>query len=390
MTTVASKGGFHKTLAITRNSDNTSGTMLKTPFLRKSENYSIQVAKFCTNRTPVIHRDFGPVLTIRPLTIQPPLALGVMPIYYTAEDTQFHPKKCYSTTEFVLQLQEFLHRFGFTFFRLGLEPNTFGGFTALELAEQVAPNERATSAFYFTQTNFREVGIVPDNIGYDRYRAGTSEAGARIVTCRLSGDSMLQFVLSPLFAANFFIDVSAAFQRQMGLEPHMFLIEQANGARVFQGFDITSPLVGTRVVPTSSQTFESRFAIENLDERLSLDLQVTFPNSNKILILNGKEEHEYILARFPYNNLKKFTSKLIETSSSVQDIVILDETFGAGLVDLTHGNSDYESNYLLNGDMQQITVSLITRYFEDGEIERIPAVMDDGLWYLRLIFAKKI
>ena len=390
MTAVDSKGGFHKTLSITRNSDNTSGTMLKTPFLRKSENYSIQVASFCTNRTPVIHRDAGPVLTIRPLTIQPPEVLGAMPNYYTTEDTQFHPKNCYSTTEFVLQLQEFLHRFGFTFFRMGLELGTVGGLTAAELAEQVAPNERATSPFYFTQTDYREVLNVAYNLGYDRFREGTSEAGARIVTCRLTGDSMLQFVLSPLFAANFYIEVSAAFQRQMGLEAHLFLIEQANGARVFQNFVPTAAIVATRVVPTSSQTFESQFAIENLDERLSLDLQVTFPNSNKIMVLNGVEEHEYILARFPYNNLKKFTSKLIETDAGTQDTVILDENFGAGLVDLTLGNPNYESNFLLNGDIQQITVSLITRYYEDNKIERIPMVMNDGLWYLRLIFAKKI
>ena len=88
--------------------------------------------------------------------------------------------------------------------------------------------------------------------------------------------------------------------------------------------------------------------------------------------------------------MKNFTSKLIETDAGTQDTVILDENFGAGLVDLTHGNPNYESNFLLNGDIQQITVSLITRYYEDNKIERIPMVMNDGLWYLRLIFAKKI
>ena len=72
---------------------------------------------------------------------------------------------------------------------------------------------------------------------------------------------MLQFVLSPLFAANFYIEVSAAFQRQMGLEPHLFLIEQANGNKVFQDFDITAAIVATRIVPTSSQTFESRLQL---------------------------------------------------------------------------------------------------------------------------------
>mgnify|MGYP001082277092 CR=1 FL=1 len=108
------------------------------------------------------------------------------------------------------------------------------------------------------------------------------------------------------------------------------------------------------------------------------------------MILDGQEEHEYILARFPYNNLKRFTSKLIETDSGTQDIVILDEKFGAGLVDLTLGNPNYESNFLLNGDIQQISITLFTRYYENGVIKRVPMVMNDGLWYLRLIFSKKL
>ena len=378
MTTVANKGGLVKTLSITRNSDNTSGTMLKTPFLKKSENYSVQVASFCTNRTPIIHRDTGPVLRIRSYQG----ANNLLPDFYSTSDWEFHPKQCYSISEFVLQMQDFLHRFGYTFFWLGIENEI--GKTQEEEKEELAKEDR-NNAFYFTAKDYRIVGGAVENVGYERWRNHS-----RIVTCKVTGDGLLQFELTPLFSANFYIEVGEAFQRQVGLAPHLFLIQQGDGSRVKQNLDTTAAIVGTRVVPTSSQRFTSRFGVENLDERLSLDLQVTFPNSNKILVVDGVEKHEYILARFPYNNLKRFTTKLVETQSGVQDIVILDEHFGAGLVDLTRGNANYESNFLLNGDIQQISVSLFTRYYEHGVIETIPTEMSDGLWYMRLIFAKKL
>ena len=177
----------------------------------------------------------------------------------------------------------------------------------------------------------------------------------------------------------------------------MFLLENdVSHARYTDNLDLTlgsthyALTLQAGRVPTAPQTFDSQFAIENLDERLSLDLQMTIPISNKIISVDGQEEHEHILARFPYNNMKKFTTKLVQTDVEMEDSVIIDESFGAGLVDLTLENPNYESNHLLNGDIQQLGISLFTRYYENGKIERIKTDMNDGLWVLRLVFAKKV
>jgi len=46
---VNQKGGFYKTIEITRDSSNTSVTTLKEPMLKNTENYVCQVQSFITN-----------------------------------------------------------------------------------------------------------------------------------------------------------------------------------------------------------------------------------------------------------------------------------------------------------------------------------------------------
>ena len=65
MTFVNDKGGFHKKLTVTQNSYSESLTVLKNAFLKKTENYSLQVTDFFTNKSPELFLDDEPVLEIR-------------------------------------------------------------------------------------------------------------------------------------------------------------------------------------------------------------------------------------------------------------------------------------------------------------------------------------
>ena len=206
MSTVANKGGLVKHLSVTRNSDSQSQTMLKTPFLSKSENYSVEVASFCVNKVPVISRVTEPAVVIRPWDTEFPAAEGELPIYYQYEDSHFTPKNCYSISEFVLQLQDFLHRFGFTFFHYGVE--TMRGFTQEEEKEILDEDERDEKPFFFTKTELRDGPGGVENRGWETIRRGSREEGGRIVTARVSPNGMLRVELSALFAANFYLEIS--------------------------------------------------------------------------------------------------------------------------------------------------------------------------------------
>ena len=50
-----SRNGVLKTLEISRDNSNESVTMLRDDFLKKPENYTLNVSKFITNTTPVLN-----------------------------------------------------------------------------------------------------------------------------------------------------------------------------------------------------------------------------------------------------------------------------------------------------------------------------------------------
>ena len=129
--------------------------------------------------------------------------------------------------------------------------------------------------------------------------------------------------------------------------------------------------------------------MRELDDRLSLDLVSTFPASRKINILDGVEQHDYILARFDLSDYKEFRSVTTQDPDTMSSSVEITETYEAGLENMTRGNPDYESNLLLNGSLQQIHLMLFTRYLENGVIKRVKAEMNDGFWHCRILFSKK-
>ena len=57
MSFVNEKGGFHKKIQILQNDSNESVTTLRHAFLKKVENYSLQIEDFYLNKMPVIHQN---------------------------------------------------------------------------------------------------------------------------------------------------------------------------------------------------------------------------------------------------------------------------------------------------------------------------------------------
>ena len=65
MTQANVKGGFAKSILITRNHDNQSTTMLKTEFLKNTEKYVVQVQNFFTSAASKINTHSGVLFAIR-------------------------------------------------------------------------------------------------------------------------------------------------------------------------------------------------------------------------------------------------------------------------------------------------------------------------------------
>ena len=105
--------------------------------------------------------------------------------------------------------------------------------------------------------------------------------------------------------------------------------------------------------------------------------------------MNGKETHEFMLARFWLSDYKRLETQNKLTDNGFNEILQLTEKSILGLEDLTKGNIGCETNYLKPGNIQFIRVKLETRYLERGIVVTKPTRMDAGFWTLKLIFIKK-
>jgi hypothetical protein len=187
-------------------------------------------------------------------------------------------------------------------------------------------------------------------------------------------------------------------QEMLGLAPQIFsfydnavTFSDATGQALFQaGTQNFINDVNNRIITAHEIVRITGFSVDELDSRLSLDIQCTFPNSNKISVLNGKEEHEYILARFILNDYKTFKTNTISDDNGIRGTRSITENMVIGLEDLTRGNPNVESNFLLPGSIRQFQIGLFSRYFEGGKIITKKTDVEDGFWSLKLLFSKKV
>ena len=94
------RGSFHKKLYVARNGHNETRCVLKHVFLKKTENYALQITDLFINKTPTIFRDEDEVL----FEIMQYNGIGdtaVWQDHVLASDRQFKAKRCYSIPELV-------------------------------------------------------------------------------------------------------------------------------------------------------------------------------------------------------------------------------------------------------------------------------------------------
>jgi hypothetical protein len=146
----------------------------------------------------------------------------------------------------------------------------------------------------------------------------------------------------------------------------------------------------TRIESTQVLKILSTNAVNNVDTRLSLDVVATFPNSAKITVVSGKETREYVLGRFILNDYKRFETVTSFDDDGLTGVTKIREHTVVGLEDLTRGDPDVSSNFLLPGSIQLIKLRLETRFYEDSQIVTKPTLLDGGFWTIKLLFSKKV
>ena len=114
MTQANLHGSYMKTIQVTRDGSNQSTTMLKTTFLKKTDNYTAQILRFITNITPILNVDDEIMFAIFPRGAREhQLDDTDFPDHWEPNWSQFRPTRYYSVTELAAQMRRFFHRFGF-------------------------------------------------------------------------------------------------------------------------------------------------------------------------------------------------------------------------------------------------------------------------------------
>ena len=122
--------------------------------------------------------------------------------------------------------------------------------------------------------------------------------------------------------------------------------------------------------------------ITKLDTRLSLDVVSTIGTDSKIVVLNQQERRRKLIGRFAIgDNHDVFADNNNEIT----------EVINVGLEDLTRGNPDTQTLNLHPGDVYVVNTAIEIRYLEDGEIKIKDANFEQsGFFYLQLLFSKRL
>ena len=107
------------------------------------------------------------------------------------------------------------------------------------------------------------------------------------------------------------------------------------------------------------------------------------------MVLDGKEEHEFVLARFVLADYEKSSAEVVVRGNQLQNTNVIKDVLKVGLENLTRANPDYTSIYMRPGKIRHLNLHLTTRYFSQGKIVSVPTDMRDGTWDLKLLFSKK-
>lgn len=376
MSVANSKGGYVKTLEVSRDNSNRSVTMLKDEFLQKTENYTLNVMNFITNTAPPLNTidevmfevfargDTGETIA---------QAVAREPAFLTPTNRSFTPAPYRTWMELARQIDNYFKRFTVAFLQLYANQG----------------EDTAYTSFYIKDSGLIKVRLSKEFCG---------------------GDVESSFANQGLYKG-LYIKVGPATQIKLGLPPYLFqimgvgdvlynhtthpnelLADNGAGVLVFSAHQqIFGPL--NQFDEENMFNFLSAFPISNMDERLSLDVYSTFPTNSKISTYDGKEEHEFLLFRFPFIDQHKFTSEIsfsyFDNDEMFDEENVVEQNLDVGLTDYCANETETIHQLLLPGTIHGVNLKLMVRYLRDTTVVEKDIDFANGFWYLRLLFVKK-
>ena len=378
LVTVNDVGGHQLKLDIKQSESNQTRVMLKEPFIRDSENWTLQIEDFVVSTLPPLNDMDEVALEIRAYA-----GTDLADEYFGHH--QFKPGKVATVVELFRKLQEFVTELNRLVFNYGLLADDFFAANTIK-ANFIAPIRKAT-----TVRNELDVAA-PNRV-------------SEFLKVSITSDMKLVFEMHNAFFQNFYIVLSDDFSRYLGFPKQLFRVEDgANGHTTASAqnpiiFDddtgnyiaASAAFVANRGVKTTpNHRFKSTNMLSNIDERLSIDILTTLPIARKKQVKDGVHQETYLLGRVELEKAKLIGLETVYTQPLSEPSTNLIEEITVGVDNLIKTDG-YEINTLLGAPIQEIHAQLFVRYLqENGKVVTRPYDLEDGFFKIGLTFTKNV
>ena len=381
---VNDKGGREERVNIVeRGSGEIHHVMLNNTLIKKAENYHLVTDRFVTNNLPSIMQQTRQLIEIRPRGAQGMTNPGFAQGAFLATRNTFTPSKTFSVGRLCEAMAQFFSHFNFGLYMFG---GNYSGFNNLTWYVPTQPQIGAGTP-YDLRNN-----IPPDQV-------------PQYVSLGFESDGSLQLVFSSQFLSNFFIILDPIFAAQVGFPEQIYSGATAQGLVVMSNQPGCLPLLdGTNHFALPSPVNDgvsiiSTNSIYRVDDRLSIDVEITLPLARTIDVHDKQEKQTYLLSRFMVKDYIKVETIAQQRGGFLLTKSMLQDKLSTGFTDLVANQPGTHTSQLKNGKVREMDVRLMLRYKSFEIINSILTysiktktlnMEDDGCFDLLLSFNKRV
>ena len=384
--TVNDKGGNEQRVnLIKRGAGEIQHVMLNSTLINKAENYQLLTDRFVTNNLPGIMQHTRQLIEIRPRGPQGGPNNGFQAGAFLATRNTFTPRKTFSVGRLCEAMAQFFSHFNFGLYIFGAN---YSGLNNLNWYVAQQP-QIAAGTPYDLRNN-----IPPDQV-------------TQHVSLGFEADGSLQLVFSSQFLSNFFIVLDPVFAKQVGFPEQIYsgatappnavaaMSNQPGCVALLAGGNFALPsamaLYGVSIISTNS--------IYRVDDRLSIDIEISLPLARTIDVHNAKEKHTYLLSRFVVTDYIKVETIAQQKGGFLLTKSMVQDKLGTGFTDLVANQPGTHASQLKNGKIREMDVRLAVRYKDYEVINSILTysiktktleLEPDGCYDLLLSFNKRV
>ena len=209
-----------------------------------------------------------------------------------------------------------------------------------------------------------------------------------------------QFFCSQLFLSNWFIYLDPDFAKRVGFESQYLW-----GGQDQPNNNVTSGTADEYIWELNNANFrykhnmhytggdtifKSDYPFYLLDQRLTLDVELTIPVSRMIESNNGEYKEKFKLASFPIDSYIQTDAKVSTVDGIARPSIRIRDSLTGGLIDLCDGYAESIVKHFLPGSVQAINTRIFCSY-RDWNGSKIELGFElDGFYDLELLFTKKV